>query len=120
MNLIWSSVVFSLLINLSLQVDQPDQEKQPTSDVQLNQRADEPTELYVIYPKDPTVKSQADAINQLLDQYVSNKTKIYASECNDHDMWTLFWNAPLTESQAESLKQDPNVLLLPVDSVLKS
>ncbi|KAL8844450.1 MAG: hypothetical protein Q9198_011418, partial [Flavoplaca austrocitrina] len=63
-----------------------------------------------IYSKDVTDKSQADAINQLLDQYVlpANKTDVYASECNRHSMWTLFWNAPLTESQAEILKQNPN------------
>ncbi|KAL8984377.1 MAG: hypothetical protein Q9205_001640 [Flavoplaca limonia] len=91
--------------------DDPSHEKRPTTNVQLEQRADEPTELYGIYPKDVTDKSQADAINQLLDQYVlpANKTDIYASECNRHSMWTLSWNAPLTEFQAEMLKQNPNI-----------
>ena len=91
--------------------DDPSHEKRPTTNVQLEQRANEPTELYVIYPKDAMVKSQADAINQLLDQYVlpANKSYIHASECNRHSMWILFWNAPLTESQAEILSQNPNV-----------
>lgn len=91
--------------------DDPNYEKRPTNNVQLEERADEPTELYSIYPKDVTVKRQADAINRLLDQYVSpaNKTDIYASECNCDGMWTLFWDAPLTASQADMLKQDPNV-----------
>ncbi|KAI4283434.1 MAG: hypothetical protein L6R38_002156 [Xanthoria sp. 2 TBL-2021] len=101
----------------------------------LEQRDDEPAELYVIFAKDVSVKSQADAINQLLDTLVSNKTRIYASEVNhkvnDEDMWTLFWNAPLTASQAEKVKADPNVggitkssttydplLSVPVDSLL--
>ncbi|KAL8669180.1 MAG: hypothetical protein Q9224_007752, partial [Gallowayella concinna] len=75
----------------------------------LQKRDDEPTELYVIYPKDVTIKSQADAINELLDQQVSNKTAIYASEFNDNNIWTLFWDAPLTEAQAEKVKKDPNV-----------
>ncbi|KAL8996676.1 MAG: hypothetical protein Q9169_003848, partial [Polycauliona sp. 2 TL-2023] len=59
---------------------------------------------------DATVKSQAEAINKLLDQHVlpGNKSSIYASECNNHGMFTLFWDAPLNESQAEILKEDPN------------
>ncbi|KAL9632611.1 MAG: hypothetical protein Q9204_003720 [Flavoplaca sp. TL-2023a] len=91
--------------------DDPRHEKRPTTNVQLEHMADEPTELYGIYPKDATLKSQADAINQLLDQYVlpANKTDVYASECNRHSMRTLFWNAPLTESQADMLKQNPDV-----------
>ncbi|KAL8890233.1 MAG: hypothetical protein Q9215_002572, partial [Flavoplaca cf. flavocitrina] len=111
MHLVWPAVVFSLLINVSLQLDESHPKKQSTDDVELEKRAAELVELYSIYPKDATVKTQADAINQLLDQYVlpANKTDIYASECNRHGMWTLFWNAPLTESKADILKQDPNI-----------
>lgn len=110
MRFTWPSVVFSLLINLSLQVDGSGQEKQPTSSVQLNARDDESTqELYSIYPKDVTIKSQADAINALLDRVVTNKTSIYASELNLDNTWTLFWNARMTESQADIIRKDPNV-----------
>ncbi|CAO1602020.1 hypothetical protein XANCAGTX0491_005656 [Xanthoria calcicola] len=109
MRFIWPSVVCSLLIKLSLQVEKSGQEKRPTGSVRLDQRADEPTDIYVIYPQDVTVKSQADAINGILDRVVVNKTTIYASEVNSHNMWTLFWNAALSESQANMIREDPNV-----------
>ncbi|KAI4215435.1 MAG: hypothetical protein L6R36_009385, partial [Xanthoria steineri] len=89
-------------------VDGPGQEKQTTGSVRLDQRADEPTDIYVIYPQDVTVKSQADAIDEILDRVVVNKTTIYASEVNAHNMWTLFWNATLSESQANMIREDPN------------
>ena len=73
----------------------------------------EATDLYVIYAQDVSVKSQADAINQLLERLVSDKSTIYASEVNDivngKDMWTLFWGVNLTAFQAEQIKADPNV-----------
>ncbi|KAL8851855.1 MAG: hypothetical protein Q9221_003281 [Calogaya cf. arnoldii] len=72
----------------------------------------EATDLYVIYAQDVSVKSQAEAINQLLERLVSDKSTIYASEVNDivngKDMWTLFWGVNLTASQAEQIKADPN------------
>lgn len=71
-------------------------------------RAEE-TAIYVIYPQNFRDKSQADAINKLLDETVSDPTKIYASEVNGDGMWTLFWNAALTESQAAAIKADTNV-----------
>lgn len=121
MHILWLSVVLCLLIPLSVQEDQtPQMEEVPES--ALEQRDDEPAELYVIFAKDVSVKSQADAINQLLDTLVSNKTRIYASEVNhkvnDEDMWTLFWNAPLTASQAEKVKADPNVSKRPVWAII--
>ena len=94
---------------MSLQVDESHQEKKPTDGTQLEKRADEPTELYVIYPKDVTIKSQADAINELLDCIVIDKTTIYASELNLDGTCTLFWNAALTEAQADMIGKDPNV-----------
>lgn len=109
MRCIWPLVICSQLLNLSLQVDESGQEKQTTGNVRLDQRAHEPTDIYVIYPKDVTVKSQADAINEILDHVVVNKTTIYASEVNSHNMWTLFWNAALSESQANMIREDPNV-----------
>ncbi|KAI4219561.1 MAG: hypothetical protein L6R40_008718 [Gallowayella cf. fulva] len=99
------SVLLSLLISLSIQTNPTD--AQPNH--ALEGREVESTYLYVIYPKDVTVKSQADAINETLHRYVMNKTEIYASELNMNNMWTLFWNAPLTQSQADSIKKDPNV-----------
>ncbi|CAL8579770.1 hypothetical protein XPA_005501 [Xanthoria parietina] len=90
-------------------VDASGQEKQPTGSVRLDQRADEPTDIYVIYPQDVTVKSQADAINEILDRVVVHKATIYASEVNAYNMWTLFWNAALSESQANKIREDPNV-----------
>ncbi|KAL8673770.1 MAG: hypothetical protein Q9168_001831 [Polycauliona sp. 1 TL-2023] len=120
MRFMWPSIVFGLLINVSSQVEESRQEKQSTSSERLEERADDLTELYVIYPKDVTVKSQADAINRLLDQYVSpgNKSSIYASECNNHGMWTLFWDAPLSESHAKILRDDPNASPLPAKDTL--
>ncbi|KAI4278331.1 MAG: hypothetical protein LQ337_001100 [Flavoplaca oasis] len=74
---------------------------------------EEATEVYVIYAEDVSVKSQADAINELLDKIVIDKSTIYASEVNDKvngkDMWTLFWGASLTASQAETIRANPNV-----------
>ena len=107
--------VLGLTISLSVQADQ-DSQKVPKN--ALAERDDEPTELYVIYAGDVSVKSQADAINQLLDELVSNKSAIYASEVNDKvngkDMWTLFWGVPLTASQAEKVKANPNVSKIPL------
>lgn len=106
--------VLSLTISLSVQADQ-DSQKVPEN--ALAERDDEPIELYVIYAGDVSVKSQADAINQLLDTLVSDKSTIYASEVNRKvngvDMWTLFWGVPLTASQAEKVKADPNVSKCP-------
>ncbi|KAL8924380.1 MAG: hypothetical protein Q9172_002727 [Xanthocarpia lactea] len=108
MLLLCLSVVLSLLTSFWAQADHTHQKGNLPKNA-LGTRQDEPTELYSILPKDVTVKSQADAINKLLDEYVSDKTEIYASEVNDDNMWTLFWSAPLTESQADTLKKDPNV-----------
>ncbi|KAL8890234.1 MAG: hypothetical protein Q9215_002573 [Flavoplaca cf. flavocitrina] len=87
-------------------------EKRPSS-IGLEDKDDDVAELYVIYANDVSVKSQADAINQLLNTLVSDKSAIYASEVNDKvngkDMWTLFWGVTLTASQAQYVKADPNV-----------
>ncbi|KAL9632066.1 MAG: hypothetical protein Q9204_003949 [Flavoplaca sp. TL-2023a] len=86
-------------------------EKRPSS-IGLEDKDDDVAELYVVYANDVSVKSQADAINQLLNTLVSDKSAIYASEVNDKvngkDMWTLFWGVTLTASQAQYVKADPN------------
>ena len=78
----------------------------PADRPQLSQRAEEPT-LYVVYPKDPANKSQTDAITKLLDGFVPDKNKIYASESKY--LGIFFWSAPLTKAQAATVKADPNV-----------
>ena len=111
MHIYWLCVILSLLISLSVQADQDS--KDTASEDALEERDEEATELYVIYAKDVSIKSQADAINELLATLVSDKSAIYASEVNrkvgGEDMWTLFWGVPLTASQAEKVKADPNV-----------
>ncbi|KAL8846626.1 MAG: hypothetical protein Q9198_011277 [Flavoplaca austrocitrina] len=111
MHIYWLSIILSLLISLSVQADQDS--KDTGSEDALGERDEEATELYVIYAKDVSIKSQADAINELLGTLVSDKSAIYASEVNrkvgGEDMWTLFWGVPLTASQAEKVKADPNV-----------
>ncbi|CAO1602019.1 hypothetical protein XANCAGTX0491_005655 [Xanthoria calcicola] len=110
MHISWLWFVLSLTILFSVQADQDSQEVPENA---LAERDDERTELYVIYAADVSVKSQADAINRLLDTLVSDKSTVYASEVNRKvngvDMWTLFWGASLTASQAEKVKADPNV-----------
>ena len=114
MHISWLCFVLSLTTLLSVQAHE---DSQKVSDKPLAERDQEPTELYVIYAGDVSVKSQADAINQLLDEVVSDKSTIYASEVNrkvnGKDMWTLFWGASLTASQAEKVKADPNVSKCP-------
>lgn len=114
MHISWLWFVLSLTILFSVQADQDSQEVPENA---LAERDDERTELYVIYAADVSVKSQADAINRLLDTLVSDKSTVYASEVNRKvngvDMWTLFWGASLTASQAEKVKADPNVSKCP-------
>ncbi|KAL8652222.1 MAG: hypothetical protein Q9226_004359 [Calogaya cf. arnoldii] len=119
MHMFWLSMVLGFLISLSAQADQGSQSGE-TPNNSLEERDNEATELYVIYAQDVSVKSQADAINELLGTLVSDKNTIYASEVNrkvnGEDMWTLFWGAPLTASQAEKVKADPNVSNNPVST----
>lgn len=78
----------------------------PADRPQLLQRAEEPV-LHVIYPKDPANKGQTDAITKLIDGFVVDKTKIYASESKY--LGIFFWSAPLTKSQAETVRANSNV-----------
>ena len=63
--------------------------------------------LHVVYPKDPANKSQTDAITKLLNDFVQDEKKIYASESKY--LGIFFWSAPLTKSQAAIVKANPNV-----------
>lgn len=64
------------------------------------------TANYVVYPKDPTNKDQATAISNLLKGLVSDQTTIYVS---DTDKVTLFWSAPLTSGNSQTVGSNTNV-----------
>ncbi|KAL8891539.1 MAG: hypothetical protein Q9192_005730 [Flavoplaca navasiana] len=106
-------MAFSLLMSSAVQTAQYPQAGVTSRSALQGRDEEEATEVYVIYAEDVSVKSQADAINELLDTMVSDKSTIYASEVNDKvngkDMWTLFWGASLTASQADRIRADPNV-----------
>lgn len=109
----WFSTAFTLLMSFAVQAAQDPQEGNTFGKALQGRDEEEATEVYVIYAEDVSVKSQADAINELLDKIVIDKSTIYASEVNDKvngkDMWTLFWGASLTASQAETIRANPNV-----------
>lgn len=77
-----------------------------TNEPQLSQRAEDPTP-YAIYPKDKANKGQTDAITKLLNELVSDKKSIYASE--SPYLGIIFWSAHLTKAQAATVKANPYV-----------
>lgn len=113
-----------LILRLTALTDQDLQEEKVGSNAieEKDEKVIESTDYYVIFAGDVSVKSQADAINQLLDRLVSDKSTIYASEVNHKilgkDMWTLFWSVPLTASQAGEIKADPNVSEPPAKAII--
>lgn len=77
-----------------------------TDEPRLSQRAEDPAP-YAIYPKDKANKVQTDAITKLLNELVSDKKSIYASESKY--LGIIFWSAHLTKAQAATVKGNPYV-----------
>jgi hypothetical protein len=77
-----------------------------TDEPRISQRAEDPAP-YAIYPKDKANKVQTDAITKLLNELVSDKKSIYASE--NQYLGIIFWSARLTKAQAATVKANPYV-----------
>ena len=78
----------------------------PANEPHLIQRAED-TAPYAVYPKDIANKAQTGAVTKLLYDLVPDKKEIYISE--SPSLGIFFWSAPLTKSQAATVKANPNV-----------